>query len=44
MFHLDGAMPESFVFDREGKLVAVAINKRTQRQFLNMIALAGIEP
>jgi hypothetical protein len=24
--------------------VAVAINKRTQRQFLNMIALAGIEP
>ena len=44
MFHLDGAMPESFVFYREGKLVAVAINKRTQRQFLNMIALAGIEP
>jgi thiol-disulfide isomerase/thioredoxin len=43
-FHLDGAMPASFVLNREGKLVAVAINMRTQRQLLDMIAQAGIHP
>jgi len=43
-FHLDGGIPKSFVFDRDGKLVAVAIDMRTQRQFLNMLAAAGIHP
>ena len=43
-FHVDGGIPKTFVFNREGKLVAVAIDMRTQRQFLNMIALAGIQP
>jgi peroxiredoxin len=43
-FHLDGGIPKSFVFDRDGKLVAVAIDMRTQRQFLNMLATAGIHP
>jgi thiol-disulfide isomerase/thioredoxin len=43
-FHVDGGIPKSFVFDRDGKLVATAIDMRTQRQFLNMIALGGIHP
>jgi thiol-disulfide isomerase/thioredoxin len=43
-FHVDGGIPKSFVFDREGKLVAVAIDMRTQRQFLNMLAQAGLQP
>ncbi len=43
-FHLDGGIPKSFVFDREGKLVAVAIDMRTQHQFLNMLAQAGLQP
>ena len=43
-FHVDGAIPKSFVIDRDGKLVAEAIDMRTQRQFLGMIALAGIHP
>jgi thiol-disulfide isomerase/thioredoxin len=41
-FHVDGGIPKSFVFDREGKLVATAIDMRTQRQFLLMLAQAGI--
>jgi peroxiredoxin len=40
-FHVDG-IPKSFVFDREGKLVAQSIDMRTQRQFLNMLARAGL--
>jgi hypothetical protein len=43
-FHVDGAVPKSYVLDRDGKLVAEAIDQRTQRQFLNMIAMAGIHP
>jgi peroxiredoxin len=43
-FHVDGGIPKSFVFDRDGKLVATAIDMRTQRQFLNMVAAAGIHP
>jgi thiol-disulfide isomerase/thioredoxin len=43
-FHVDGGIPKTFVLDRDGKLVATAIDMRTQRQFLNMIALAGIHP
>ena len=40
-FHVDG-IPKSFVFDRDGKLVAQSIDMRTQRQFLNMLARAGL--
>ena len=42
-FHIDG-IPQSFVFDREGKLVARSIDMRTQRQFLNMLAKGGLKP
>jgi len=43
LFHVEG-IPRTFVFDREGKLVAVAIDQRTQRQFFQMLAAAGLHP
>ena len=42
-FHVD-SLPRSFVFDRDGKLVAEAIDMRTQRQFFDMLAKAGLQP
>lgn len=42
-FHIDG-IPKSFVFDRNGKLVAQSIDMRTQHQFLMMLAQAGLHP
>jgi len=35
-------IPKSFVYDREGKLVAQSIDMRTQKQFLEMLASAGL--
>jgi len=43
MFHVDG-IPCTFVFDRDGKLVAEAMDERTSRQFLAMLAQAGLRP
>lgn len=43
MFHVEG-IPQSFLFGRDGKLVAVAEDQRTQRQFLAMLAQAGLQP
>ena len=42
-FHVDG-IPHTFVFDRDGKLVGEAMDMRTQRQFLMMLAKAGLHP
>ena len=42
-FHVDG-IPKSFVFDRDGKLVAQSIDMRTQHQFLMMLSQAGLHP
>jgi thiol-disulfide isomerase/thioredoxin len=42
-FHVDG-LPRNFVFDRDGKLVAQAIDMRTQHQFFMMLAKAGLQP
>jgi thiol-disulfide isomerase/thioredoxin len=42
-FHVDG-IPQSFVFNPDGKLVAHAEDMRTQRQFLAMLAKAGLKP
>ena len=42
MFAVEG-IPKSFVYDREGKLVAQSIDMRTQKQFLEMLAKAGLE-
>jgi len=41
VFLIDG-IPKSFVYDREGKLVAQSIDMRTQRQFLEMLSQAGL--
>jgi peroxiredoxin len=47
-FHVDelrdDALPRTFVFDRDGKLVALSIDTSTQRQFFAMLALAGLQP
>jgi peroxiredoxin len=42
MFVVEG-IPKSFVYDREGKLVAQSIDMRTQKQFLDMLGKAGLE-
>lgn len=36
-------IPKSLVYDRNGKLVAQAIDMRTQKQFLEMLGHAGLE-
>jgi len=40
-FQVDG-IPKSFVYDRQGKLVAQSIDMRTQQQFLEMLGRAGL--
>jgi hypothetical protein len=42
LFAIEG-IPKSFVYDREGKLVAQAIDMRTRNQFLEMLAHAGLQ-
>ena len=37
-----GGIPKSFVYDRNGKLVAQSIDMRTQKQFLEMLGRAGL--
>jgi peroxiredoxin len=41
LFAVQG-IPKSFVYDREGKLVAQSIDMRTRKQFLEMLARAGL--
>lgn len=43
LFHITG-LPHTYVFNREGKLVGVGIDQRTQRQFFAMLADAGLQP
>ena len=42
LFVIEG-IPKSFVYDREGRLVAQAIDMRTGKQFLEMLALSGLK-
>ncbi len=42
LFVVEG-IPKSFVYDRDGKLVAQSIDMRTQKQFLDMLGKAGLE-
>jgi peroxiredoxin len=42
LFQIEG-IPKTFVYDRNGKLVAQSIDMRTRRQFLEMLALAGLK-
>ncbi len=41
-FQVEG-IPKSFVYDRNGHLVAEAMDMRTRRQFLQMLAQAGLK-
>jgi peroxiredoxin len=41
LFQVDG-IPKSFVYDRQGNLVAQSIDMRTQKQFLEMLGQAGL--
>ena len=41
LFRVEG-IPKSFVYDRDGRLVAQAVDMRTQKQFLDMLAVAGL--
>lgn len=41
-FSVEG-IPKTFVYDREGKLVAQSIDRRTRRQFLEMLERAGLQ-
>jgi len=41
LFQVEG-IPKSFVYGRDGKLVAEAMDMRTQRQFLEMLKRAGL--
>ncbi|MGB8262080.1 MAG: TlpA disulfide reductase family protein [Terracidiphilus sp.] len=43
LFHVDG-IPRTFVFGRDGKLLAVGIDQRTRRQFLEMLAKTDLHP
>ena len=42
LFQVEG-IPKSFVYNREGKLAAESIDMRTQGQFLQMLAHAGMQ-
>jgi peroxiredoxin len=42
LLHING-IPKTFVYDREGKIVAQSIDMRTQKQFLEMLATAGLK-
>jgi len=42
LFYADG-IPKSFVFNREGKMVAQGMDMRTMKQFLEMLGSAGLE-
>lgn len=37
-------LPRTYVFNREGKVVAVGIDQSTRRQFAQMLAQAGLKP
>jgi peroxiredoxin len=42
LFQIEG-IPNSFVYDRSGKLVAQSVDMRTRRQFLEMLGRAGLQ-
>jgi peroxiredoxin len=42
LFEIEG-IPKTFVYDRSGKMVAQSIDMRTRKQFLEMLAQAGLQ-
>ncbi len=41
LFQIEG-IPKTFIYDRDGKIVAQSIDMRTQKQFLQMLEKAGL--
>jgi thiol-disulfide isomerase/thioredoxin len=41
-FHVEG-IPQTFVFDRDGKLTGIAIDQSTQQQFFALLTQAGLK-
>ncbi len=42
LYRVEG-IPKTFIYNRDGKLVAQSIDMRTQKQFLEMLAEAGLQ-
>lgn len=42
LYQVEG-IPKSFVYDRDGKMVAQSIDMRTRSQFQEMLAQAGLQ-
>ena len=42
LLHING-IPKTFVYDRNGKIVAQSIDMRTRNQFLEMLGSAGVK-
>jgi thiol-disulfide isomerase/thioredoxin len=42
-FHIEG-IPRTFVFNRDGKLIATAIDRRVMHQFLQMLSKTDLHP
>jgi peroxiredoxin len=42
LFQIDG-IPKTFIYGRDGKIVSESIDMRTQKQFLEMLAQAGLQ-
>jgi len=42
-FHIQG-IPRTFVYDRDGKLIAIAIDQRTGKQFLTLLSKTDLHP
>ncbi len=42
LFQVEG-IPKTFVYDRQGRLAAQAIDMRTRRQFLDLLSTAGLD-
>ena len=42
-FHIE-EIPKTFVYGRDGKLIAVAIDQHTRKQFLRMLSNTDLRP
>jgi peroxiredoxin len=42
-FHVEG-IPKTYVFNRDGKLIGVAVDQRTRKQFLTMLSKTDLHP
>jgi peroxiredoxin len=42
-FHIEG-IPRTFIFNRDGKLIAVAIDRRVMHQWLEMLSQTDLHP